>query len=90
MAHFDQSWGPVPGGPATVEEFYPIEGNTLTWFPKNAPGQWGLKVGAFDFALKGSAYDPMKGWGMDVNEFVRSEWEYGRVSFLHIPAVLLR
>jgi hypothetical protein len=90
MARPDLPGGLVPGDPAPVEAFYPINKNSFTWFPKTKSGQWDLKAGPFEFALEGSAYSPTKGWGMDVNEFAPSEWKHGRVSFVYIPVILAR
>jgi hypothetical protein len=84
------SWGPVQGDPTAVEEFYPIKNDPFKYVPIDEPGQWSLKVGPFEFGLKGRAYDPTQGWGMNVNEFARSEWENGRVSVVYIPVILAR
>jgi hypothetical protein len=90
MARSDLPGGLVPGDPAPVEAFYPIKDNSFTWFPKTAPGQWDLKTGPFEFALEGSAYSPTKGWGINANEFARSEWENGRVIFASILVIWVR
>jgi hypothetical protein len=73
-----------------VEEFYSIKNDSFKYVPIDEPGQWSLQVGPFEFGLKGRAYDPTQGWGMDVNEFARSEWENGRVSFLSILVIWVR
>jgi hypothetical protein len=82
--------GSVQAEPTAVEEIYPIKDDSFSWVPIDEPGQWSLKVGPFEFHLKGNAYEPMKGWGMNVGEFAHSEWDKGKVGFLFILAVLAR
>ena len=82
--------GSVKAEPTTMEEFYPIKENSFTWPHTIAPGQWGLKVGPFEFDLDGNAYEPTKAWGMDVGEFAHSEWDEGKVRFHFVLAISAR
>jgi hypothetical protein len=70
-------WGPVPGQPTQVEEFYPITEEGFSLVPKVKPGEYELKAGPFIFELDGPAYSVMS--GMDMKRFAHSTYRKGRV-----------